>query len=188
MRLLTLLAAVLALPAVAQIYSWEDEDGVHYTDDRSAVPKGVKASKDAVRAAPATATSAEPGASPRPGVSTELGVKERDWRDRFIAAHRAIDAKKRELSALEVSLPAKELCSQQQIAVPVVQVQTGRAQPVTTNQVQVVTQCAPNPMHDRVRLQIEQKQVEIREAELDLQQLERRASLEAVPREWRRGW
>lgn len=183
MRAPILLLALVAFPALAQIYSWEDKEGVHYTDDPSTVPKGVKANRQERQLSrPAVEAVA---ASPKLGpLNTELPVREREWRDRFIEATRRIQTRKQELGALEASLPAKETCSQvRQVVTPTVQGQVaGDAKG------QLVTQCVPNPMYDRIRLQMEQKQVEIREAELDLEQLDRRASMESVPREWRRGW
>ena len=45
MRLLTLCLLVVAGPCLAQtMWRWVDADGsVHYTDDRSQIPQGVKA-------------------------------------------------------------------------------------------------------------------------------------------------
>ena len=50
------------------------------------------------------------------------------------------------------------------------------------------TYCQVNPLHDQLRVQLAQEAVELKNAELDLEQLDRRASMVAVPREWRRGW
>lgn len=176
--------ALVAFPALAQIYSWEDKDGVHYTDDPTSVPKKVKANRQE-RERPREAGEAVAAAPSRLGpVNTELPVREREWRDRFIEATRRIQTRKQELGALEASLPSKETCSQ----VRQVVTQTGQGQVAAEAKAQLVTQCVPNPMYDRIRLQMEQKQVELRDAELDLEQLDRRASMESVPREWRRGW
>ena len=50
------------------------------------------------------------------------------------------------------------------------------------------TRCLGNPVLEKIRLQIVRQGVEHKGAELDLEQLERQASMEAGPREWRRGW
>lgn len=182
-----LLAVLISAPAFSQVFSWEDKDGVHYTNDAAAVPKGVKVKKlDAddngptVQAAP----QAEVAVAPRPAAAPTSPANpsvEREWRDRFIQLNRAIATKKQELSALEVSLPNKVDCVPQQRPV---QPTTGTApQPFTAT-----TRCMPNAMYDRIKLQIEQKRVEVKDAENDLEQLDRRASFEGVPREWRRGW
>jgi gamma-glutamyl phosphate reductase len=106
--------------------------------------------------------------------------------------HRRIRTKKEELGALQASLPARESCSQVARPVVVVQNTNGQATSATAvaqaQQQQLVNQCVANPNYDRIRLQLEQKQVEVRDAERDLEQLDRQASQDAVPREWRRGW
>lgn len=183
MRALLILSVLVAGSASAQIYSWEDKDGVHYTDDPTAVPKRVQATKEALQTPPSP-TSAPVFARAPATVGTELSPRERDWRDRFIEAHRRLQLRKQELTALEASLPQKVQCTQVQQVVAQAAPNQGRVD----QRAQVVSQCSPNPMYDRIRLQMEQKQVELREAELDLEQLDRRASMEAVPREWRRGW
>lgn len=185
------LAVLISAPAFAQVFSWEDKDGVHYTNDADAVPKGVKAKKlegSDFGAPVQPARPVEVAAAPRPE-SPPLAQPpspanpnvEREWRDRFIQLHRAIATKKQELSALEVSLPNKVECVPQARVGPVVNGQVPHQQ-------QVVTRCQANVMYDRIKLQIEQKRVEVRDAENDLEQLDRRASMDAVPREWRRGW
>lgn len=186
-----LLVALISAPAFAQVFSWEDGEGVHYTNDASAVPKGVKVKKVEAEnlgvpasPVPKREEQVELAAAPRPAPAPTSPANpsvEREWRDRFIQANRAIATKKQELSALEVSLPNKVDCVPQQ---RVVQPAPGTAaQPFTTT-----TRCVPNSMYDRIKLQIEQKRVELKDAEFDLEQLDRRASFEGVPREWRRGW
>lgn len=182
-----LLAVLISTPAFAQVFSWEDKDGVHYTNDAASVPKGAKVKKleaddpgPTVQAAPSAEVAAAPRPSREPTSPANPSV-EREWRDRFIAANRAIATRKQELSALEVSLPNKVDCVPQQRAVQ----PTGTSpQPFAAT----TTRCVPNSMYDRIKLQIEQKRVEVKDAENDLEQLDRRASFEGVPREWRRGW
>lgn len=192
MRTLTLVALVAA-PAFAQtVYSWEDQDGVHYTDDLSQVPKKAKVEAQLIEAAPSRKT--EVAAAPAPATATAARTptptSEREWRDAFITAHRRLATLKQELAALQTSLPAATTCVTDPTppsAVPV-QVQGPNGVVVITPPAQPQTRCQPNPLHDRVRVHIEQKKVELRDAEVDLEQLDRRASYEAVPREWRRGW
>lgn len=183
-----LLAVLISAPAFAQVFSWEDKDGVHYTNDVPAVPKGAKVTKvgedDATVQQPANVV--EVAAAPRPSSSPPSPANpsvEREWRDRFIQLNRAITTRKQELAALEASLPNKVDCVPQPRAAPVAN-SNGQVVP----QQQVVTRCLPNAMYDGIKLQIEQKRVELKDAENDLEQLDRRASFEAVPREWRRGW
>jgi hypothetical protein len=99
------------------------------------------------------------------------------WRDAFIAAHRRIETIKESLVALQASLPARTEC------VP---------QPVVTTPGAVtrrpVARCQVNKLYDELQVQIGQKRVELTSAEADLEQLDRRASMQSVPREWRRGW
>lgn len=180
-----LLAVLISAPAFAQVFSWEDKDGVHYTNDVAAVPKGAKVTKVAEDVSdPVQPGSRERKATTQASEPLRLRWKavtvEREWRDRFIQLNRAIVTKKQELSALEASLPNKVDCVPQPRVAPAVNGQVA--------QQQVVTRCMPNTMHDRIKLQIEQKRVEVKDAENDLEQLDRRASLESVPREWRRGW
>lgn len=191
MRLLSLVA-VLAVPAFAQtIYSWEDAAGVHYTDDLSQVPK--KAKVDAVEAKRSASKAAAAPAAPATRVATAPAEKsnEYEWRDRFIAAHRRIDTVRKSLAALEATVPPRTECVPQPVLQP-----GGQPVPLFVNQpvgtVALVdpnrAYCQVNPLHDQLKVQIAQQAIELKNAELDLDQLDRRASMESVPREWRRGW
>ncbi|MFZ5444477.1 MAG: DUF4124 domain-containing protein [Myxococcota bacterium] len=194
MRTLPFLA-LLAAPAFAQtVYSWEDQDGVHYTDDLSQVPKAAKVEVQTIDAAPsrpatpsspsaATAATAPVSSAPRPAANDE-----RAWRERFVTANRRIATLKQELAALQTSLPSPTTCVTTPVNGPLVA--TPVPTPPGTNVVVVNQQprCQPNPLYERMKVHIEQKKVAVRDAELDLEQLERQASYDAVPREWRRGW
>lgn len=177
MRSLIVVAAVIAVPAFSQtVYTWEDEDGVHYTDDPSQVPKQQKKVEGVVF---------EPRAAPKPVSSTvalapapSQPSTEYQWRDAFIAAHRRITTLKESLTALQASLPARTECVPQ--PQPTVAPTTGVLPPVA--------RCQVNKLHDQLQVQIGQKRVELASAEADLEQLDRRASMQSVPREWRRGW
>lgn len=188
------LVALIAVPAFAQtIYSWEEKDGTHYTDDVSKVPKQKKVEERTVEARPVaakqpaatTGTPAVPAAAPAPAPA---GTKpsEGDWRDRFITAHRRIDSLKRDIAALEASLPPRTECVPQTTGINTFG--TGGSTGVVGPNGQVLNRCQVNPLHDRIRVQIAERGVELKDAELDLEQLDRRASEDAVPREWRRGW
>lgn len=200
MRTLACLA-LISFPAIAQtVYSWEDADGVHYTDDLSQVPKKGKVEAQLIDAAPSRpAKGQEAGAqttAAAPSAPPPAANDERAWRDRFIGANRRISTLKQEVAALQASLPARTECVPQPSVTSQVQTSGGTViiTPGATTAAgtvvvqQPTTQCQVNPLHDRIRLRIEQKKVELRDAELDLEQLDRQASYDAVPREWRRGW
>ena len=188
MRSLTLVA-LIAVPAFAQtVYSWEDEEGTHYTDDLSQVPRTSRQKVEAQvidarpasaglvsKPAPAQATLAMAPVAPGPSAN------EAEWRQRFIEARRRIDTVRQGIVALEANLPPRTECVPQPMNV----VTSGGA--VIPNG-QFVQRCQVNPMHDRLRVQIAQQGVELKNAELDLEQLERWASMYSIPREWRRGW
>lgn len=168
-----MLVAVIAVPAFSQtVYTWEDEDGVHYTDDPSQVPKKQKL--EGVVFEPRAAVVLAPTTAPAP----EAPSNEFQWRDSFIAAHRRIEALRESIRALQASLPARTECVPQ----PVVVNANGAAT------VQPVARCQVNRLYDQLQVQIGQKRVELATAASELEQLDRRASMVAVPREWRRGW
>ncbi len=179
MRSLLLLAVVIAVPAFAQtVYSWEDADGVHYTDDPAQVPKEKKA----------TGTVFEPRAAPKPTIvavgpvpstvqAREPATIEYQWRDSFIAAHRRITVLREKIAALLTSLPPRTECVPQ----PVVWNVNGQA-------LRSGARCQVNALYDQLQVEIGQNKVELEAAEADLDQLDRRASMVGVPREWRRGW
>jgi hypothetical protein len=187
-RLLTL-AAVIAVPASAQmVYSWEDADGLHYTDDPAQVPKQQrKVEATQVDARPSQQQVAT-APSPQPSRVEAAPQNERERRERFIGANRRISTLRQELSALQVSLPPRTECIAQPVnTVPGTQVITANGVTVV-NQPRPLALCQVNALHDAIRVQLGQKEVELRNAELDLEQLDRQASFESVPREWRRGW
>lgn len=186
MRSLTLVA-LIAVPAFAQtVYSWEDGEGVHYTDDLAQVPKEQQ---QKVEGRVLDARPASSGLAPTPvpapvvvAVATGPGPSsnEAEWRERFISARRRIDSVRQGIAALEASLPPRTECVPQPMGM------VGGGSVVPTGR--FIARCQVNPLHDQLRVQIGQQGVELRNAELDLEQLERWASMYAVPREWRRGW
>lgn len=207
-----LLLALLSLPAAAQtVYSWEDADGVHFTDDLAQVPKearNLEATQHAAaprQAAPATASVAAP-ATAAPS-RTDTALDEREWRSRFVTAHRRISTLQQGIQAREASLPPRTECVPQPLVPVGTVVVNGPGAPITTTPgSQVITQngvttvvnggrvvspaarCQVNVLHDRIKLQLAEEQVKLKDAQLDLENLERDASYAGVPREWRRGW
>lgn len=174
MRSLIVLVAVIAVPAFAQtVYSWEDADGLHYTDDAAQVPKEKKATGTVFE--PRAVPKATPVAvAPFPAAAPETATIEYQWRDAFIAANRRIDVLRDKIAALQASLPPRTEC------VPQVGVLGAVAQPVA--------RCQVNKLYDQLQVEIGQNKVELSVAQSDLEQLDRRASMVGVPREWRRGW
>jgi hypothetical protein len=206
-----MLLTLLPLTALAQtVYQWEDADGVHVTQDLQQVPV---AARSRVQAMTFSTAAPRPGgapddAKPAPAQAApaRTALDEPGWRARFVAVHRRIATLKQGVQALSVSLPPRTECVAQPL-VPVGSVViNGTPAPITTGPgSQVVTQngitqtvdgrvvspaatCQVNPMHDRIRLQLAQEQVKLKDAEIDLEALDREASAEGVPREWRRGW
>lgn len=188
-------AVVSSLASAQTVYFWEDTDGVHYTDDPSQVPKDAKVEAAALKVRtpvgePAAAAPTVPTTVPS---GAQYAKGERDWRDRFIAAHRKIGTAKQTLAALEENWSSLSLNCQVPPTGSTTQLSAGpaggRAAPV---EVQTVAgqqpPCHFGPAQARLRVQIDQAKVQAKDAELDLEQLERQASLEGVPREWRRGW
>ncbi|MGV3623212.1 MAG: DUF4124 domain-containing protein [Archangium sp.] len=211
MRALTL-AALVAAPVFAQtVYSWEDASGVHYTDDPSLVPakyrKGNATLFDEKSRPAAVKAQAQVQPTTQPSRPASSGPDERAWRDRFITANRRITTLEQTITALKTSLPPRTECVPQPL-VPVgtVRVDNTTGAPITTAPgQQVITQngytvvnggtvyspaanCQVNREYDRINREIELKQVELKDAKTDLEQLDRQASYDGIPREWRRGW
>lgn len=180
--LLCVVTCVPALVAAQTVYSWEDAQGVHYTDDPSAVPlkarKVDKTTYEATVAPPKAAAPAElvakndevlmaqPGpVQPAPASSTP-GSQEALWRSRFIGVHRRIAFLRDTISSLESAVPPPTICTYAYL---------GRG-------------CVANPDHARVRAQIAEHFAQLQDAERELEQLDRDASYQGIPREWRRGF
>lgn len=178
MRSLTLVA-LIAVPAFAQtVYEWEDAEGVHYTDDLSQVPKGQKKVEGRViDARPASTGLVSKPAPVLVAAAPEAKSNEYAWRDRFISARVRIDTIRQNQAALLASAPPRVECVPQPYA--------PSGTPAVTRPVE---RCQLNYLHDQIMVQVAQLGVELKTAEFDLEQLERRASMESIPREWRRGW
>lgn len=195
-----LLLFLVAAPALAQtVYSWEDEDGVHYTDDPTQVPKKgqVEVQTVEIASSPASSKTVEPAQAPAPSraappqPAAPAANDEREWRARFITANRRISTLRQELSALEKTLPPPTRCVTGPVTPQspnVVVVPNNPQPPQSPQSPQSQTRCDANPLHELMKVRIEQKKVELRDAEIDLEQLDRQASYDSIPREWRRGW
>lgn len=198
---------LLAVPAAAQtIYTWEDADGVHYTDDFNQVPKDKQVETEQLARsttrpgtqAALTVLPAQPLPVVKESAAAEVaGRTEREWRERFIEAHRRIRTLEQSIAAGRAALPPRTDCLAQPVAYPTRTTTTTRPASAggTPSTVTVTTmdhaprvRCTVNPEHDRMVAQLAQQEVALRDAQLDLEQLDRRASYDAVPREWRRGW
>lgn len=206
MRALALVALVAA-PVFAQtVYSWEDANGVHYTDDPSQVPPKFRKGTALLFDQKPVKTAAQPALVAQPSRPTNKD-DERAWRDRFVGATRRISTLEQTVTALKASLPARTECvAQPLVPVGTVRIDNTTGAPITTAPgQQVVTQngytvvnggtvyspaanCQVNREYDRINKEIELKQVELKDAKTDLEQLDRQASYDGIPREWRRGW
>jgi hypothetical protein len=107
-------------------------------------------------------------------------LAEYQWRDRFINAHARLATLRQSQAALQASLPPRIECVPQPVPPPGTPAVPGLTRPPA--------RCQVNALYDQLMVQIAQQGVELKSAEADLEQLERRASMESIPREWRRGW
>jgi hypothetical protein len=168
-----------------EVYSWTDAEGTtHFTDNPAAVPKGVRAAPVAgvgvsvVPGAPRPPPPAPAEAAPDAGVvrirreRKDPAAEERGWREAFRAAHERV----RQL--------------EEAVAAGVREVEEINGLPVRGR-----VQCAnmgggcmgfSDPRWEQQRQQLERNRAELREARGALDELERRASAQSVPREWRR--
>lgn len=211
--LLVVLAASVA--AAQTVYKWEDADGVHYTDDLATVPPNAKpiatvgAPTSVVPASPvapkpptpaAAAVVAPKPATTGPGMPSDV---EQHWRGQFRAAHAKIreledeiasDSKKVEqLNGLPVNQQFS--CTNGVIPSHVVGLPSNTPGTPGTlivgpngTTVLVPQGCVPyvNPELEKVRDRLERNRKALVRANSDLDDLERRASNDAVPRAWRR--
>ncbi len=234
-RLLVL--ALFALPAAAQtIYSWEDKDGTHYTDDPSMVPNNARLDATLLKPkekaqpqqqpqndqqvvvldSPAPAQVKPAVAQPQPAPVAQADI-ERQWRERFIEVYRRIETLEKNYRALEKSRPQQVQCTgsayqpapsstyqvDPQTGAPIIPAGTtfySNTSPATVNGAAnattmingrpyiAVPNCAANPEYERITREMELTQVQLSDARKDLDQLDRNASQNAIPREWRRGW
>jgi hypothetical protein len=190
-----LAASLSAAPALAQdrIYRWVDAGGeVHYTNDPSSIPSARRPQARVTRgaelmvvqtrpdsppprppAAPAEASTGAPAAAARPldeGVPPPPGALTGDearWRDQFKKAHG--DVTRLEKAAQE---DRARLADPAANGIPVVLDPRGGVK--------------PNPELDRVKERLTRTEQDLDGARRKLDDLDRQASRESVPREWRR--
>jgi hypothetical protein len=185
--LLLAVMVVGAVPALAQtVYSWEDADGVHYTDDPAQVPaRATKRSEQKYERSPAPSTPqvtvAVAEQVEREKVAHAEAAKRREeadrqseqaWRERFVTLNRNITSQKDLITRLKAALPASPFACAQPLSV-------GR---------RVVLPCNGNFEYERQTARIATEQAHLDDLERQLEQLDREASYAAVPREWRRGF
>lgn len=174
----------LGSPAMSQpIYRWVDEEGVtHYTNDASNVPQGQQAEVTAgdeisviSRPAPAQPSSAAEtgqGAIAERGFRSEQDlIIEQQWRTAFrdayariVALESAIEGDRRILDRHGGELPLRFFSS-----------------PIYGG----FGMAWPEPFYDEIKQRIGRNEAELRWAREALNDLERYASRQAVPREWR---
>ncbi len=213
-----LIVAQLAGHASAQsVYSWRDADGDHFTNDINAVPEHLRAevehearshsdmnqrstpaandvfiqvepSSDQPKEKPVQAPTPPVVNVPAPPEVRYGSFTERQWRDKFIAANKAIEQIKVSTRELSEKLKILPVCEAIGFAVPLPRVEVPNQNQRHQTKWLASQGCFMNREYERVELEIEEAKADLRNAEADLEELERQASSEAVPREWRRGW
>ncbi|MBX7100060.1 MAG: DUF4124 domain-containing protein [Myxococcaceae bacterium] len=184
---------LLGFTASAQtVWTWTGADGeVHYTDDPGTIPPGVKAQStqgeplgvlevgpgaSAPKASPPPPPPPPPPASaaPRPGPGEEAR-----WRKDFRAA--------RESVALLEARVAQDRAALEVNGLPITaQNQCRRTVRTVGGVVTAWGPCVPRPdALTRAKLKLEQDEKALQVARQALEDLERRASEQAVPRAWR---
>ncbi|MBM4377963.1 MAG: DUF4124 domain-containing protein [Deltaproteobacteria bacterium] len=201
------LAAVCVFAASAawaqEIYSWTDADGTtHFTDNPAAVPRGKSARPVAgtgVSVVPAEKQEAPPAAASAPPSApakvqpqvpkADPREAERGWRTRFQEACARIerleqavaeDAKVvEEVSGLPITGQVR--CSYDAVPLPSTLMQARGTAPANFGCIS-----GADPRWEEARARLAQNRAELAQARAALEELERRASSQSVPREWRR--
>lgn len=197
--MITLLTALLL--AQATIYSWTDKKRVeHFTDDLSTIPKGVKVrttegavvsriESDVVVNKPVVTQQVKPA-------TVDPLASEQQWRALFRAAYRRVsdleeDIERDRKQVEEVNgmpIRAGFTCAQGWWGGsgygPTLSVNGGGITS-TTGPAAVPCYYSLNPEFERVRERLASNRRELLRAKADLDDLDRRASFAAVPREWR---
>ena len=207
-RFFLLLAVTVSAVGFAQsVYRWQDAHGeIHYTDDPSTIPKGAtvvatEGEPISEMGAPAPVRKIEPVIAQRDlkaaGNSTDPAVpnsSEQYWRGQFRAAREKIHSLEDELASDKHRIDEN--------GIPVTNRYScypgyGNPVGVTNNGVVVgpvngspygAGNCIAtiNPEYQRTKDRIDRNQRAHERAKEELHELERRASFEAVPNEWRR--
>jgi hypothetical protein len=182
MAALTLLWSTLAFGQA--IYTWVDQDGeTHFTDDPSTAPKGVKlrttegreisSMSMGVRAADG-GTVAPKKAPAGPSAPDDSEVR---WRKLFREARAKI-------ATLEEEIERDRKQVEEINGMPVTGTYTCYARQTTGTR--YVIPCGSNAEHTRIKERLGTNRSALERARVELDDLERRASVAGVPREWRR--
>lgn len=183
MRTLALAVLFGALRGYAQtVYSWEDDAGVHYTDDVRSLPKSdaTVAAIELESGPIASLGSSPPYVPPDPTPFGPPSERERQWRTRFVEHHQRIQSQDELLRRLRASLPAPTVCFQRSVRVGHQALGVAAGQPLE--------RCRPNAEFTQMQAFIAVEETKLSDAKRQLEQLDRDASADNVPREWRRGF
>ncbi len=191
------LIACLALSTAAgaqTMYRWTDRSGeVHYTDDKSTIPKGVKA--ETTEGDALSEMEAPPPERPAPKTRTkapsQVGIEpqqqgpsnaEMFWRSEFGRLRERI----RDLED-EIAEDKKKVDDPTLLPAQILQCAPGQVRP-NGMPVGGTGGCyyLPNPEYQRTQDRLSSNERALTRAKADLKELERRAANEAVPLEWRR--
>jgi len=211
--LFVLMSVLVAMPAAAQtIYRWKDARGtVHYTDDPSTAPKGVKvettegeelnsvtASRDDAQT-PAKRPASMPAVPPPPqgavspvppppgaeaydeGADVEVESTEQYWRTAFRDLHEKIRSLEDQIALDEKKVGEPNALPPYGCA-PYVTRQGTAVGPYPYNNCWY----AARAEYARLRERLAENRIALTRAKEDLADLERRAANASVPLEWRR--
>jgi len=185
-RWLVLVTLLGCGPAAAQpIYRWHDADGgMHFTDDPGTIPAKYRA-RSQILSAPEIGVvqvkagdgekdpKAAPATAPAPGPSyyeqreAERLALERQWRASFRAAYQKIEQ-------LESSIKADQKRLDDPAASGLVSFNAYNGQYVQSAEL------------EQLRERVRRSEVDLKHAREDLEILDRDASRNSIPREWRR--
>lgn len=166
---------LLALPTARaeDVYRWVDADGVHYTNDPSAIPAKSRAAAKVTRGVAVGEVSGDKpadAAAPRPTPKAEPerdAEREKQWRQAFRQARERIESLERQIES-----------DRRTVADP-----AAAGLPVHRT---VYGGILPSPEYEAVKARLQQSEQGLERAREQLRDLERRAADEAVPLEWRR--
>jgi hypothetical protein len=172
------IALCLALPAFADpIYKWVDQDGEeHFTNDATTIPAGQKTEittgeeigvlltkKDARQSEEEPQAAAKPGKKERS--ADDQAAAEREWRQRFRYA--------------------RDRVAEHEARVAQDQQQYDGLKDVDASITTGPGYAKVDRPAERARQLLQQDQAALKHARADLEQLERDASKQAIPRAWR---
>jgi hypothetical protein len=187
-----------ALCLAQTVYEWTDKSGeVHYTDDKSSIPKGAKV-RTTDGAALAEVSSDTPPPKPQPsepqptvqmgppGIKGPSGPSDAEqyWRGEYRRVRENI-------RRLEDEIEVDKRKVEDPSGLPVNHMQCGIMPGGTfTGAVPVTGQMGcyylPNPEYQRTKDRLETDKRALKRAKDELNELDRRAANDAIPLEWRR--